>query len=243
MHQDWKIECWEEDYVYTHIWVARRQFRNFELHHCQYLVQVAFWAQVAPDVVEVHPLLYTSSMSADCLLCHFGKHGSPLIDFHEPLPGVFLMQPSPFYINETHLPTSSHLRVGCEGVLNMNCASSSAACENPPLAILAIFNTRRMSDYSCCTWHPCLAIVADMLQTYKILVAASQNEIELLPLPYTTTEPSPRYMKPALSSLRDPYHDTHPRRSQIWQPDDLQLHRLCRQMLWSTMDVSQYGQQ
>jgi len=53
------------------------------------------------------------------------------------------------------------------------------------LSILAIFNARRMSDCSSCTRPPCLAIVADMLKTYKTLVDASNNEIRLLPLPYT----------------------------------------------------------
>jgi len=55
---------------------------------------------------------------------------------------------------------------------------------NPPLAILPIFNTRRMSDCSNCTQPPCLAIVADILKTYMNLVAAFTYEIRLLPLPY-----------------------------------------------------------
>jgi len=48
-----------------------------------------------------------------------------------------------------------------------NCVSAIAARENPPLAILAIFTARRMSDCYTCTRPPCLAIVADMLKTYK----------------------------------------------------------------------------
>jgi len=50
------------------------------------------------------------------------------------------------------------------------CISSIVACENPLLAILAIFKARRMSHCSSCTRPPCLAIVADMLKTYKKLV-------------------------------------------------------------------------
>jgi hypothetical protein len=42
-----------------------------------------------------------------------------------------------------------------------------------------------MSECSSCTRPPCLAIVADMLKTYKTLVDGSNNEIRLLPLPYT----------------------------------------------------------
>jgi len=48
-----------------------------------------------------------------------------------------------------------------------NSVSCIAPCDNPPLAILAIFKARYMSDCSSCTWPPCLAIVADMLKTYK----------------------------------------------------------------------------
>jgi len=54
------------------------------------------------------------------------------------------------------------------------CISSLAACQNPPLAILAIFKARHMLDCSSCTWPPCLTIVADMLKTYMKLVAASE---------------------------------------------------------------------
>jgi hypothetical protein len=53
------------------------------------------------------------------------------------------------------------------------------------LAIMAIFNTRCMSDCSSCTGPPSLATVADTLKTYKTLVNASNNELWLLPLPYT----------------------------------------------------------
>jgi len=62
----------------------------------------------------------------------------------------------------------------------LNCGA-----QKPSLAILAIFNARRMSDCSSCPRPPCLVIVADMMKTYKTLVDASNNEIRLLPLPYT----------------------------------------------------------
>jgi hypothetical protein len=42
---------------------------------------------------------------------------------------------------------------------------------------LAIFTARNMWECSRCTRPPYLAIVADMLNTYKTLVAASNNEI------------------------------------------------------------------
>jgi hypothetical protein len=62
---------------------------------------------------------------------------------------------------------------------------SIAAREHSPLAISAVFKTRCMLDCSSCTWSPCLAIVADMFNTYKKLVGASNKTIGLLPWPYT----------------------------------------------------------
>jgi len=72
---------------------------------------------------------------------------------------------------------------GC-GFLMRYFVSSIVAREKPYLGILAIFNARRMSDCSSCTWPSCLALVADMWKTYKTLVAPCHNEIWLLPLPY-----------------------------------------------------------
>ena len=71
------------------------------------------------------------------------------------------------------------------GFLMMNCISSIAARENPPLAILAIFKARHVSDCSSCTRPLCLAIVADMLKTHKQSVAACTYQIRLVPQPYT----------------------------------------------------------
>jgi len=65
-------------------------------------------------------------------------------------------------------------RTSARGFLIACCVSSIAARENPPLANLSIFKARRMSDCSSCTWPPWLAIVADMLKTYKKFVAASK---------------------------------------------------------------------
>jgi len=48
-------------------------------------------------------------MSADSLLCHFGKEGSRAFGYDEALPGVFVSQPSPFNAQETQHPASSLL--------------------------------------------------------------------------------------------------------------------------------------
>jgi len=76
-------------------------------------------------------------------------------------------------------------RTLARGFLIRYCFSSILGRENPSLAILPKFKARRMSDCSSCTRHPCLAIVADMLNNHKKLVVASHNEMWLLPQPYT----------------------------------------------------------
>jgi len=65
-------------------------------------------------------------------------------------------------------------RTSARGFLICCCISSIVAHENPLLATLAIFKARHMSDCSSCTEPPCVAIVADMLKTYKKLAAASK---------------------------------------------------------------------
>jgi hypothetical protein len=59
---------------------------------------------------EVHLFLSVSIVSADSLRCHFGKEGSPTFGYDEALLPVFVLQPSPFYAQETQHPTSSLLR-------------------------------------------------------------------------------------------------------------------------------------
>jgi len=71
-------------------------------------------------------------------------------------------------------PSFFSSRTSAWGFSNRCCVYSIAARKNPSLAILVIFKARHMSDCSSCTRPPCRAIVADMLITYKILVAASR---------------------------------------------------------------------
>jgi len=56
--------------------------------------------------VEVHLVICVSSLSADCLQCHFGKEGSRTVGFDEALPGVFISQQSPFCAQEIQHPTA-----------------------------------------------------------------------------------------------------------------------------------------
>jgi len=114
MHPDGKIERWEREYVYIYIRVAHLLFRNLMLPHYHNVAQVAFWAEVSLGLVEVHPCLCASSVSADALLCQFGMEGSHPSDFLEPLPGVFLSQCSLCYAQGTQLPAPSLLRHRCK---------------------------------------------------------------------------------------------------------------------------------
>ena len=87
--------------------------------------------------------------------------------------GCLLIAAFPFIRSGNTTPRFFSSGTSAQGFLIRNCISSIAACANPPLAILAIFKARRMSECSGCTQPPCLAIVADMLITYKKSVAAS----------------------------------------------------------------------
>jgi len=92
MDKDWKIECCEAEYEFTHVRVAHFLFRS---SHCRQMVQVAVQAEVAPVLVEEHSWRCASSVSVDFLWCFFGKEGNRPIDFCEPLPGVFRSLPLP----------------------------------------------------------------------------------------------------------------------------------------------------
>jgi len=95
-----------------------------------------------------------------------------------------------FYRSRHHLSRGNSAAHSCSSRISFQgssikyCVSFTGARENPPLAILAIFKPRCVSDCSSCTRPPCLPIVAEMLKTYKTLVATSNNEIRLLPQPY-----------------------------------------------------------
>jgi len=86
MHYFWKIEYWEAENVYIHTWIAYLLLHNFHLCHCHQVVQtvfrteVVFRAEVLPVHVEMCRFLCSSSLSADCLLCHCGMEGSCLYD-------------------------------------------------------------------------------------------------------------------------------------------------------------------
>jgi hypothetical protein len=85
-------------------------------------IELAFWAEdvsalllsVCIGGVEVHLFLYSSSMSADSLQCHFNREGIHQFDFDEALLGVFLSQPSVYHALKTQHSASSVLGHVCE---------------------------------------------------------------------------------------------------------------------------------
>jgi hypothetical protein len=98
-----------------HIWVAHCRFRNVVQYECDQVGELVLQAEVASalvlaiwvSLVDVHPVLCTFRGSADSLLDYCGKSESQLPDFHRPLPGIILSQPSTANLSETQLPESS----------------------------------------------------------------------------------------------------------------------------------------
>ena len=181
MHHDWKIEPWKEEYVYTHIQVAHLRFRIPELPHYYQVEPVAFQVEVASvlvsdvwvSLVEVHPCFCVSSVSGDSVRCNFWQGRQPSVWFSRSIAGCLSIALFTVLFPRNSTPRIFSSWTSAAGFLIMHCVSSIVAHENPPLAILAIFKARRMSDCSGCSRPPCLATVADMLKTYNKSVAAS----------------------------------------------------------------------
>ena len=107
----------------------------------------------------------------------FWKERQPSIWFLRTIAGCLLIAAFTLLCLGNWTPRFFSSRTSARGFLISCCVSSIAARENPPLAVLAIFKARGMSDCSSCTRPPCLAIVADMLKTSKKLVAASKVRV------------------------------------------------------------------
>jgi len=93
-HYNWTIEHSELDNVFTQIWIGNHHFANFELPQSPSVAQVTFLGKVVWGLRMAHLFLCTSSVSADSVQWHFVNGGTRLFEIHEPLPGVFLSQPS-----------------------------------------------------------------------------------------------------------------------------------------------------
>ena len=172
---------------------ANCQFGNVELWHCYQVAWVAIREQVASalesavyvGLAEVHLFPWVSSVSADSWRCHIGKKDIHPGGFDEGLPGVFPSQALTLYSQETQLPVSSLPRLQHKVPLSHIAFPLFRSAITLLWPILVIFKARHMSDCCSLTRPPCLAIVADMLKTYKKLIAASINMIRLVPQRYT----------------------------------------------------------
>jgi len=78
------------------------------------------------------------------------------------------------FVPRKYLPHFISSQTSPRGFVISCCVASIVECKNPPLAILAIFKARCMSDCSSCTRPPCLTTVADMLKTYIKSVRTSK---------------------------------------------------------------------
>jgi len=136
----------------------------------------------------------------------FWQGGQPFIWYSRSIAGSLSITAFPLSCPGNSTPCFFSSRTLARGFLNRNCVSSTAVRKNPPLAILAIFKARHMSNCSSCTRPPCLAIVAGMLKTYKKLVAASTYQIRLEPQPCTLRYYPPTRLKPGWFTLGDSYH-------------------------------------
>jgi hypothetical protein len=192
MHYDCKIECRDAENVYTHAWMAYLLFRNFQVCQCHLVVLVAcceeaaFWAEVPPGAVEERRFLWAPTVSVDFVLCHFGITGRRPFEFVWTIARRLSIAAFTMLCPAHSSPHFFTSQTSAQGFLIRCCVYSIGPCENPRLAILAVFQPTPMADCSRCTRPPCLAIVTDMLKTYKKLVAASKRKIWLLPQPYTT---------------------------------------------------------
>jgi len=117
-HHHLNIPPREELYANMYIRQANCWFQQVELRKCYRLGRVACLAELESALesalcvrrVEVLLFLSLSSVSADSLQCHLGKEGSWTFSVNEALPGVFVLQPSPFSPLETQHPASFLLR-------------------------------------------------------------------------------------------------------------------------------------
>jgi len=97
----------------------------------------------------------------------FWQGRQPDIWFWQSIAGCLCIAAFTFLCPGNSTPRFISSRTSARCCLMRYFVSSIAAREKPSLAIFAIFNARRMLDCSSCTRPPWLAIVADMLKTYK----------------------------------------------------------------------------
>jgi len=125
------------------------------------------------------------------------------------------------------------------GLLIRCCVSSDGVHVHSALAIMAILRAEHMSDCSSCTRPPCLAIVADMLNTYKRLVAFKKWDCAITSTRHASVASSKvcidwfLHFRAHLSCISSAKFGS-------WKQLERQLWGLHRQMPCSTSEVSHY---
>jgi len=137
-----------------------------------------------------------------------GRH--PAVLFWRSIAGCHSMIAFTYLCAGNSTPNDFSSRTLARGIMIRYCVSRFAVCKNPPMAMLAIFKARRMTDCSSWTRPPCLAIVEDMLKTYKNWIAAANNEIRRWPQPYMLPYAPLRWLKADASTHRDAYQEILP---------------------------------
>jgi hypothetical protein len=185
----------EEKYAHMYIRPTNWWFREVDHQKCYQLRRVVFRAVVASPLesalesaldsavclswAEVYLFLCVSSASVDTLWCNFGQKGIWGLWFWRSIAGCLAITAFTLLCPGNSTPCFFSCRTSARGFLNHYFFSSTVARENRPLEILARFKARSMLDCSSYTRPPCLAIGADMLNTYKKSVAASNTEMRL----------------------------------------------------------------
>jgi len=182
----------------------------------EWAYELAVVSAVCISWAELHLFHFVWSMSPDFVRSHCSKEGIRQCYFDEASLRALPLQPPFCLSNGNHTAHFFSSRTLACGFFITYCISCTAARGHPPLAIIAIVNARHISDCSSSTWPPCLAIVADMLKTYKKVVAACNNEIQLVCPPYTLLWPPLRRLQPVMSTPGNAYHKVCARLSQSW---------------------------
>ena len=167
--------------VYTHSWMTYLLFHNFHFRQCHLVAQVAFWAKVEfwAEVPRFWWRCASSFAPPACLLilcCAIleCKAAGSLIFINHCRMSFYcsLHLFMPRKLNSSLLLFSDFGR----SFLTSCCVSSTAVYQNRPLAILAIFKARRMSDCSSCTRPPCLARSSRHIENLQQISCCFQKE-------------------------------------------------------------------
>jgi len=139
------------------------------------------WRLLSASVAGRCTWSFASPVSGDFLALPLWQGRHPGVWFWPSIAGCLSITAFSFSCPGNSTPSCFSSLTLARGFLSRYCDSSLAARTNRYLAILAMFQARCLSNCTSFTQSPCLAIVADMMITYKKLVAASNNEMRLLP--------------------------------------------------------------